>query len=1024
MPTDRIARKRTGRSETISRLAGPFLVVLLIFALVPARPVFGQGTPPTYTFAECENVEENLLLGELNRITRSVLEKEKSGLDITKIVYDNWMNVGMDGTVDAAVDNAVERVREEEGTWARIFSGWSEDKAREFAEKVAAYAFGSPEFREAIDKLSYGIAKKLEEEIHLMTVKSASATLLCVQDFVKTSFSGTMSVKLERGIRDELSDEKLGEGEGQDGHNVPLDHTTTLAGLGTIIGTQIAHKLAQKIAQGILGKVVTRVLGKAASSVIPIAGWIVGGALIVYDLYKAWDGSLPQIQKDFKGESVKEAIRDEITKLLEEELRNSLPEISNSVTLDIFNKWKVFLQEFELVLRLAESNERFRTIVDDVTVDQVDHLTQLVTVALRVLGKEWLIRIIESGEFEQIFELPELAIDILRDEADPKLVLAWADLAGAHIVGVVKTKLYVHSAPSDFVNREALNRVLALEEPVVIEEFMRLSQNERTSLLQLPIEQAQWLFTVLTFENVSWLARYMEELKPSEAKELVAYLKIYRELLNELKSSEDLRSVLPSSLDLATREPKFSQLVFGTPPDQLAKLSHLVSASEAALDADQLHEMIESGQLEQILSLPSAAIEILREKEDPALVIEWGNLAGDSLGQVVETELYVFSLPSEVDGPNELRRILNLENSVVIRKLMELDIERRRSLLDLSPEETRSLILHDILQAELPWLADYIQELPSLDRRLFVNYILKEPALVPVLKESERASADFPRVIDLALRIPEFGEFLFDTRAADIEKLTKLAVVAEDVLSPEDLVKAIESGQFEIILALPQEAFEILQEKTDPALVIRWAELAEDTLVRAVETGLFRVAQPEEFQDKGELDAILALGETAAMEAAMGLDQIDRSVILSLTPERARLLLTSLDLERLTWLIQIYLSHLSGDERELLASHVLNQPDLLSELEHENILESLLESDNKESLLIFLAQRVKDPGPWWPTAAMVAAATAVASGDLPVAFYNHYFSMPSLVLFMVVALVAVLAFVVTRRIRKPVQQLT
>ncbi len=68
MHTNHIARKRTGRCERKSRLAGLFLVVLLIFALVPARPAFGQSNPQTYTFAECEDIEEGILLSELNKI--------------------------------------------------------------------------------------------------------------------------------------------------------------------------------------------------------------------------------------------------------------------------------------------------------------------------------------------------------------------------------------------------------------------------------------------------------------------------------------------------------------------------------------------------------------------------------------------------------------------------------------------------------------------------------------------------------------------------------------------------------------------------------------------------------------------------------------------------------------------------------------------------------------------------------------------------------------------------------------------
>ena len=71
------------------------------------------------------------------------------------------------------------------------------------------------------------------------------------------------------------------------------------------------------------------------------------------------------------------------------------------------DQWKRFLKDFEHVLRLAEKNEHFRTIVDGVTADQVDKLSELVAVGTEALGTEWLDRIIETGEFERILALPK-----------------------------------------------------------------------------------------------------------------------------------------------------------------------------------------------------------------------------------------------------------------------------------------------------------------------------------------------------------------------------------------------------------------------------------------------------------------------------------------------------------------------------------------------------------------------------------------------------------------------------------------
>ena len=50
--------------------------------------------------------------------------------------------------------------------------------------EVATYAFDSPDFREAFDLLSLNISDDVVAEIRLMTAKSASSALLCVQTFM------------------------------------------------------------------------------------------------------------------------------------------------------------------------------------------------------------------------------------------------------------------------------------------------------------------------------------------------------------------------------------------------------------------------------------------------------------------------------------------------------------------------------------------------------------------------------------------------------------------------------------------------------------------------------------------------------------------------------------------------------------------------------------------------------------------------------------------------------------------------
>ena len=1080
-----------------ARLANAFLILLLLSAILPTRPAFAQDTQPTYTFPECEQVEENLLLGELEDIAFSVLEKEKSGLDVAKIVEDNWRDLNLDAVVDAAVDDAVEQVREDEGTWDRIFSGWSENEAEKFATKVANYAFDSTKFRDAVDRLSSAIADDLEIEIHVMTVKSASSALQCVQEFIGVTFSETMSVVLEGNIRDRLA-EVDSDPDVWEGPNDPLkERTGSLAGVGTILGTQIAHLLAKNVAKGILGTVVSRILGKAASAVVPVAGWIIGVVLIIYDLYQAWEGSLPQIREDFKGEEVKQELRKQIAIEVEEELNNALLALSTSVAGGIFGQWEDFLQDFEHVLRLAENNSRFRTIIDGATANQVEKLTELVAIGDEALGAEWLARIIDTGDFERILALPKASFEILREEADPGLVLKWADLAGEAIVRVVQTELYRVATPSDFGEREILERVLALEDTIVIAELMRLSEAGRAALLRLPSAQTKWVLTELSAEEVDWLATYLSGLPTQAQGGLIDFVMRDRGLIPKLQGSEELGAKFSGVLTLAEANPTFQTILNETSADQVDKLSELVAVASEALEPEQLSDMIDAGLFEQILALPQAAFVILREKEDPALVIAWAGLPGGAIVQVVEMGLFRVASPSEFKGEETLARVLALQNHQAVRKLMlldrgerdvlmELPVEQARPVLvalstedlswlagyfaeltrretvliaayileepgllpklivstnlgakfpgvltladqnqsfkeilgrvgvdgveklsdlvavaveSLTPDQSRSLLI--ALSAEdLGWLAAYLPELSPLTPKLLVDYLVREPTLISQLRESEDLSAEFPRVLNLAVMNPNFREILDSTSVDEVGKLSDLVIVADETLGPEQLTAMIESGQFKSIFELPKLAFEILRVGKDPAEVVAWDELADEAIVDVVETGLYHVASPEDFKGKEELDPVLAFREIEAMVKLMGLKQVERDVLLKLETEKARALLFA-DM----WLI-VYLPELSTQALEVLVAHV---PTILPELMTEIGRQSLLESQNKEVVLNFLAERAKESKPVLPTIPMLAAAVDTIAGDLPGELYWRYYSIPSLILLSLVVVLIILA---------------
>ncbi len=969
---------------------------LLATSLLPA-PAKAQDSSPTYTISDCEHVEENLLLGDLNRITRSVLEREKSGLDLESIVEENWAELDLDRVVDKAVDEATERVREERGTLDRIFSGWSEEKAAEFAEAIANRAFGSPELRTAIDSLSSAIVDDLTVEIHLMTVKTASSAFLCVQEFIGATFSDVMSKVLEDSTKAWLESLELGNIEGETDFVDLKDRTLSIVGIGAIVGTQIAHAIARRVAQGILGRVVTRILGRAASAVVPVAGWVIGGALIIFDVYQAWEGSLPQIQKDLKSETVKETIRKEIVSVVDQELANAMPGISQSVTIEIYRRWRSFLQDFEHVLRLAENNEDFRLLLEDVTADQVDKLSELVEVTVDVLGIEWLNRVIGTGEFKRIFDLPRASFEILRDTSDPGLVLRWAQVADERIVSVVETELYKHASLEMIGDRETLDKILALEDPLTVQQLMQKGVKEREALLGLPTLQTKWILTELSSPEIGWVLSFLLELPSSSQSRLVDFVIRDRGLIYLLQKTEGLQSQFADVLNLAGEIAEINAILVETPTDQVEKLSLLVNVASEVLDAEQLADMAESGQFKEILALPQHTFEILRETGSPPVVLAWAELAGDSILTVVEKGLYLVSIPEDFSGREELERVLAIEHDLAIQRLMAMNPEERQSLLQLPAEEAKGALLSDLSVDDLSWFASYLLGLSTPARRLFAIKITQRPELVSNLRANEELGKEFKHVLELAPDYPQLRNALDNANADDIEKLSALVVVSEDAIASDLLPEYFNSGQFERILSLPQATFKILEWSGSPALVIAWAQLAGDAIVQVVETELYKAADPEHFRNRDELDEALRLVDTEALAWLLQLKAKPREAVFLLDAD-----------PEILWLHE-FSGDLSQEDIVLIAHSIDQNPAMLAELDKKSVGQLVKRSQNIEQALAFVSERIGEPQDWWPTALMLSAAVDLSSGNPSWQLYLHYHQTQSLILWAALVLPVVLA---------------
>ena len=219
-----------------------------------------------------------------------------------------------------------------------------------------------------------------------------------------------------------------------------------------------------------------------------------------------------------------------------------------------------------------------------------------------------------------------------------------------------------------------------------------------------------------------------------------------------------MRSRFPAVLNLAETSSKFQTILNGTAAGQVDKLSELVAVASEALEPEETAALIDSGQFEEILALPRAAFAILREKEDPALVLGWAALAGEAVVQVVETGLFRVATPSDFSSKDSLSPVIALQNYEAITKLMLLDREKRDVLIELPTLQARAVLVALTVE-ELSWLSGYIRELTDREAGLIADSILREPGLLPKLKVSENFRTKFPGALTLSDRNQKFRRY-------------------------------------------------------------------------------------------------------------------------------------------------------------------------------------------------------------------------------------------------------------------------
>ena len=489
-----------------------FLIGALVLAAAPvsAAPAPQRDAASQYTVGDCSRIDRAQLRSEIEGHVLAVLQNDATPLDIDAIVAQTWAEVGMDAAIDAEVARAVAEMMNSEDYLNRLISGWWGEKAQEYAERVANDAFTSPAFRTKLDALSAAVGARVAREVETQFAQAASVALLCLQAYVGEQYSAAFFSLFAERVQQEtqhIALEPLATPE----IGALTNHQFALAGVGTILATQLVYrlsqKLSQKIAQRVAGKVVGRILGKAGSSFIPIAGWIIGIGMIVYDLWEGGQGALPQIQEGLQSQEVKRKIQEEIATAVKDDLPEQASIIALETAVSLTEQWQGFCGDYEYVCAVAEANPDFQRLLQEVTLHEMESVAGLVNFYMRELGRAELDRALADGSLTRLLTMPDAALTVLRDTHSTAATIAWATLAHDQLDLVAAWGMHRQARPDEFTPATFLSLTALGQEGA--QKLLALPADKRAALLALPGDVLARLVAVEPVADLDWLAGYL-----------------------------------------------------------------------------------------------------------------------------------------------------------------------------------------------------------------------------------------------------------------------------------------------------------------------------------------------------------------------------------------------------------------------------------------------------------------------------------------------------------------------------------
>jgi hypothetical protein len=204
-------------------------------------------------------------------------------------------------------------------------------------------------------------------------------------------------------------------------------------------------------------------------------------------------------------------------------------------------------------------------------------------------------------------------------------------------------------------------------------------------------------------------------------------LQIGREISNEIYAEWlDFQQDYRDTLALAGELPEFQELLAKN--NNLSQISLLVGICLNNMGRNQLIAAIQNGSFERSLSLPEITYKMLETTHSLPILVEWTNLAGNQIADVVNLELYKSLSPQDLDR-QLLKEILAIKDAEAIAKITILKVGDIRKLLTIA-KPNLLLLAKDLSSEDLQRLAGYVGELERSEINQLVKFLLGDNSAI------------------------------------------------------------------------------------------------------------------------------------------------------------------------------------------------------------------------------------------------------------------------------------------------------